>query len=166
MTEQSPWRPTRGRVLGALYPALVLVAVCTVALSALTVWVVAGKAGSPARISVSSGRVFLPYDPGAETAALFVVTNRGGADDRLLKVTSPATGGKITLRRPPPAGSRATSTPEVTSATVPAGGVLSMSPEGLDVTLTSAAGWRVGDTVPFTLHFERSGAVKAVAVVR
>ncbi|WP_347233194.1 hypothetical protein [Streptomyces sp. M2] len=40
-----------------------------------------------------------------------------------------------------------------------------MSPARGDVTLTPRARLRSGDLVPFTLHFEHSGAVKTLAVV-
>jgi hypothetical protein len=40
-----------------------------------------------------------------------------------------------------------------------------MSPYGLDVTIPAKAGRKAGDLVSFTLHFERGGAVKTLAVV-
>ncbi|WP_432040056.1 copper chaperone PCu(A)C [Streptomyces cucumeris] len=162
----SPWRPTRRRLTDAACTVLVLAAVAVLAMSALTVWVKSGKAGSPARITVKSGRVFLPYDAGAETAVLFDIANPGGADDRLLKVASPAVRGQITLRRPPQDRAGGASDIRMASAAVPAGRGLAMSPGGVLVALKSGVGWRVGDLVPFTLYFERSGAVRAVAVVR
>ncbi|MFC8513867.1 copper chaperone PCu(A)C [Streptomyces sp. NPDC057257] len=165
MTAQSLWRPTRRRLTDTLLAVLAPVTVCSVALGGLTTWVGAGKAGSPARIGVSNGRVFLPYGNNKDTAAFFDVTNLGGADDRLVKVTSSATSGEITLSRHRMIGSGAASKADVASAAVPAGGELSMSPNSLDVTLTAKGRLRAGDLVPFTLHFERSGSVRTIAVV-
>ncbi|WP_329546139.1 copper chaperone PCu(A)C [Streptomyces sp. NBC_01356] len=165
MTEQHPWRPTRRRLTDTLLAALAPVAVCSLALGGLTTWVGAGKAGSPARIVVSSGRVFLPYGDSTETAAFFDVSNPGGADDRLVEVTSSATGGEIAISRHSTAGSGAARKEAVSSAPIPAGGELSMSPHGLDVVLRARTGWRAGDLVPFTLHFEHSGAIETIAVV-
>ncbi|GAA3787462.1 copper chaperone PCu(A)C [Streptomyces coacervatus] len=165
MTQQSLWRPTRRRLTDTLLAALAPVAVCSIALGGLTSWVGAGKAGSPARIAVSNGRIFLPYGNTTETAAFFDVTNLGGADDRLLGVTSSATSGEITLSRHRMIGSGVASRADVSSAAVPAGGQVSMSPGSLDVTLTAKAHMRAGDLVPFTLRFEHSGSVETLAVV-
>ncbi|MEU3843796.1 copper chaperone PCu(A)C [Streptomyces sp. NPDC028635] len=165
MTEQKLWRPTRRRLTDTLLAALAPVAACSLALGGLTTWTGAGKAGSPARITVSNARVLLPHGDRTETAALFDIANVGGADDRLLNVTSTATNGRITLSGHRMLGSRAAYKTDLTSAGVPAGGMLSMSPRGVDVTLRAAAGWRAGDLVPFTLHFERSAPVDTIAVV-
>ncbi|WP_342746342.1 copper chaperone PCu(A)C [Streptomyces monashensis] len=148
-----------------LLAALTPVAACSLALGGLTTWAGAGKAGSPARITVSNGRVLLPYGDGTDTAALFDIANVGGADDRLVSVTSNATHSRITLSGHRMLGGRAAYKTDVTSAGVPAGGVLSMSPRGVDLTLRAGSGWRAGDLVPFTLHFERSAPVETIAVV-
>ncbi|MGJ5752400.1 hypothetical protein FB563_0494 [Streptomyces puniciscabiei] len=165
MTEQNLWRPTRRRLTDTLLAALAPVAACSLALGGLTTWAGAGKAGSPARITVSNGRVLLPYGNSTDTAALFDIANVGGADDRLVNVTSTAAHGRITLSGHRMLGGRAAYKTDVTSAGVPAGGVLSMSPRGVDVTLRAGADWRAGDLVPFTLHFERSAPVETIAVV-
>ncbi|MFF8431358.1 MULTISPECIES: copper chaperone PCu(A)C [unclassified Streptomyces] len=165
MTEQSPWRPTRRRLTDTLLAALVPVTACSLALGGLTTWVGAGKAGSPARVTVSKARVLLPYGDTKETAAFFDLSNAGGADDRLVEVTSSRTGGRITLSRHRSTGSGAATKTDTDSAVVPAGRTVSMSPHGLDVNLRAGAGWRTGDLVPFTLHFEHGGAVEALAVV-
>ncbi|MEV6055092.1 copper chaperone PCu(A)C [Streptomyces sp. NPDC052107] len=165
MTEQRPWRPTGRRLTDTLLAALAPVAACSLALGGLTTWAGAGKAGSPARITVSNGRVLLPYGDSTDTAALFDIANVGGADDRLVNVTSTATHGRITLSGHRTLGVRAAYKADVTSAAVPAGGVLSMSPRGVDATLRAGAGWQAGDLVPFTLHFERSAPVVTTAVV-
>ncbi|NUT30885.1 MAG: copper chaperone PCu(A)C, partial [Streptomyces sp.] len=85
------WRPNRRRVADGLLAALAPIAASAVALGGLTTWVNLGNAGSPPRIAVTGGRVFLPYGDVRDTAAFFRITNTGGADDRLLKVTSSAT---------------------------------------------------------------------------
>lgn len=162
----SPWRPNRRRLTDGLAAAIAPVAACSLALGGLTTWVTAGNAGSPARITVSNGRVFLPYGDNTRTAAFFVVTNMGGADDRLTRVTSSGTGGgDIELSRHVAAGRAAASRESVDAVTVRAGGELAMTPDGVDVTLRSAKGWRAGDLVSFTLHFEDSDPVRTLAVV-
>lgn len=165
MTERNLRRPTRRRLTDTLLAALVPVAAGGLALGGLTAWAGAGQAGSPARITVSHGRVLLPYGDSTDTAALFDIANVGGADDRLVNVTSTATQGRITLSGHRMVDGRAAYKADVTSARVPAGGVLSMSPRGVDVTLRAGVGWRAGDLVPFTLHFERSAPVETFAVV-
>ncbi|MFJ2833194.1 copper chaperone PCu(A)C [Streptomyces sp. NPDC087263] len=164
MTENL-WRPTRRRLADTLLAALAPVAACVVALGALTTWTAFGRAGTPAEIEVVSGRVFLPYGDNRDTAAFFRISNSGDGEDRLLKVASPALEDGIELSRHRTTGGAVAYRDTVESVTVPARGGLTMSPHGLDVTLRAEAGWRAGDLVPFTLHFQRSGAVKVVAVV-
>ncbi|POX56515.1 hypothetical protein C3489_05415 [Streptomyces sp. Ru71] len=157
--------PTRRRVADALRAAFAPLAACVLALGGLVGWVGGGWAGSPARVAVVSGRVFLPYGGTTQTAAFFDLANPGGADDRLVQVTSPAVDGTPALSRHRAAGAGTAAKAEVDTATVPAGGTLSMSPHGVDVTLPARAEWRLGDRVPFTLRFERSGTIETVAVV-
>ncbi|MEY9989465.1 copper(I)-binding protein [Streptomyces sp. V4I8] len=159
------WRPTRRRITDGLLAALAPIAACGVALGGLTTWVGSGSAGSPARIVVTDGRVLLPYGDVRDTAAFFRVTNSGGADDRLLKVTSPAVGGDMSLSSHRMTGGNAASARTVDSARVPAGGSLAMSPYGLDVTLRAEPGRQAGTYVPFTLHFEHGGRIDVQAVV-
>lgn len=163
--ESRPWRPSRRRIRDGLLAALAPIAACSVALGGLTTWVNSGAAGSPPRIAVTEGRVFLPYGDVRESAAFFRITNTGGADDRLLKVTSSAVGGEGTLSRHRMTSGRMAYAETVHSARVPAGGSLAMTPFGLDVTLRAKPGWRAGDLVPFTLHFEHGGRVEVSAVV-
>ncbi|MGW7168565.1 copper chaperone PCu(A)C [Streptomyces sp. NPDC054884] len=165
LTGQRLWWPTRRRLTDTLIAALAPVAACSVALGGLTTWAVQDNAGSPARIAVTGGRVFLPFGDTRETAAFFRITNSGGADDRLLKVTSSATGGDATLSRHRMAGGWAAYGQTVESAAVPAGESLAMSPFGTDVTVRAKETWREGDLVPFTLHFARSGRISTLAVV-
>ncbi|WP_210584105.1 copper chaperone PCu(A)C [Streptomyces sp. GESEQ-35] len=160
-----PWRPTRRRLTDTLLAALVPVAACSVTLGGLTTWVSAGKAGTPPRIDVSNARVFLPYGDTTDTAAFFDIANSGGADDRLTGVTSEDVRGKITLSRHRMTGGGAAYAEGVESAAVPAGGELSMSPQGIDSVLRAGADWRTGDLVAFTLHFRHSDPVHVPAVV-
>lgn len=164
-THDALWRPTRRRLTDTLLVALAPVTVCGLALGGLTTWVGAGKAGGPARIAVTNGRVLLPYGETTETAAFFDIANTGDVDDRLVEVTSSGAGGDIALSRHRMIGSGAASREEVASAAVRAGGELSMSPKDLDVTLRAGADWQEGDLVPFTLRFEDSEPVKVLAVV-
>ncbi|ANP52572.1 copper(I)-binding protein [Streptomyces griseochromogenes] len=165
MSERSPWHPTPRRLADAFLAALAPVAACVLALGGLTAWTGAGRAGSPARITVSNARVLLPYGDSTETAAFFDITNAGGANDRLVRVTSSRADGEVTLSRHRGTGSGAAAKTDVDSAVVLAGRVLTMAPHGLDVNLRAGARWRAGDLVPFTLHFERGGAVEVLAVV-
>lgn len=159
------WRPTRRRIADGLLAALAPIAACGVALGGLTTWVASGGAGGPARIAVTDGRVFLPYGEVRDTAAFFRITNTGGADDRLLKVTSSAVDGDMALSRHRMTSGNAASARTVDSARVPAGEGLAMSPFGLDVTLRADPDWQTGTYVPFTLHFERGGRIEVQAMV-
>ncbi|GGS61820.1 copper chaperone PCu(A)C [Streptomyces cinerochromogenes] len=161
----SPRRPARRRPADALRAALAPVAAFGLALAGLTLWVTAGQAGSPPRVQVAPGRVLLPYGGTTETAAFFSLLNSGGADDRLVEVTSAATGGEVALSRHRMSGSGAAYRQSVDSVTVPAGGAVLMSPAGVDVTLRAGKGWKAGDVVPFTLRFEHSGTIRTTAVV-
>ncbi|EPD67254.1 copper chaperone PCu(A)C [Streptomyces sp. HGB0020] len=165
MSTPSLWRPTRRRLTDTLLAAVAPVAAAVLALGGLATWAAAGKAGTPPRIGITNGRVFLPYGDNTETAAFFDVVNVGGADDRLVRVTSSATRGEPVLGRHRMLGGGAASKAVVTSFAVPAGRGLSMSPAGPDVTLTPRARLHSGDLVPFTLHFEHSGAVRTLGVV-
>lgn len=165
MSERHLWRPTRRRLTDTLLAALAPVAACSVALGGLTTWVGAGNAGTPAHVKVTGGRIFLPYGDSRDTAAFFDLANSGGADDRLVSVTSTGADGDVSLSGHRAVGVGAAAKQNVSSVTVPAGRELSMSPHGVDVTLRAGARWQVGDWVPFTLHFERSGPVETIAVV-
>ncbi|MFG2797880.1 copper chaperone PCu(A)C [Streptomyces pseudovenezuelae] len=156
----------RRRLRDGALAALVPVAACSVALAGLTTWAGTGRAGSPARVSVTGGRVLLPSAGVQETAAFFRVTNRGGSGDRLIRVTSPAAPGGITLARHRMNEGNGAYRTGIDSVEIPAGGSLAMSPQGVDLTVPATAGeWSSGDLVPFTLEFRRSGRVKVLAVV-
>ncbi|MHA5053711.1 copper chaperone PCu(A)C [Streptomyces sp. SD15] len=165
MTEHL-WRPTRRRLTDTLLAALAPVAACGVALGGLTTWVGSGNAGNPPRIEVTAGRVFLPYGDNRDTTAFFRISNSGDADDRLVGVSSSATGGgDIALSRHGTTGGGRAYREPVDSALVPAHAGLTMSPHGLDTTVRARAGWRAGDLVPFTLTFRHGGRIKVLAVV-
>ncbi|MFE0100454.1 copper chaperone PCu(A)C [Streptomyces sp. NPDC059009] len=152
------------RTADALRAALAPVAASAVALCGLVLWTGSGAAGSPPRIEVDAGRVFLPYGDTTDTAAFFRITNSGGADDQLVSVTAPGVD-DVMLGRYAPLGGGAASMRMVGSATVPARATLAMAPDGLDIMLTARADWRVGDRVRFELTFRHGGRVAAEAVV-
>lgn len=156
----------RRRLTDTLLAVLVPVAACSVALAGLTTWVGAGNAGSPARVHVTDGRVLLPSDGAENTAAFFRISNEGGAADRLVGVTSPDAPGGVTLARHRMAGGGTAYRSVIDSVGIPARDSLTMSPYGVDLTVTPTAGkWRAGDLVPFTLEFRRSGRIKMLAIV-
>ncbi|MGX1563248.1 copper chaperone PCu(A)C [Streptomyces sp. NPDC055506] len=167
MTGQRPWRPTRRRLADTLLAAVAPVAACGLALGGLSVWTAYGNAGTPASITVTDGKVFAPTGTTPDTAAFFRITNSGGAPDRLLRVTTAEAGDRgLTLSRHVMTSSNTASDRTVSSVGIPAGRSLVMSPAGFDVIVpVKKGGWRTGDLVAFTLHFEHSGAVKSLAVV-
>ncbi|MFI6549424.1 copper chaperone PCu(A)C [Streptomyces prunicolor] len=146
--------------------ALVPVAACSVALAGLTAWTGTGKAGTPARMRVTEGRLLLPSVGAEETAAFFRVANEGGSADRLIRVTSPRAPGGVALSRHRMTEGNGAYSTAIDSVDIPAGDSLAMSPTGVDLTVSSASGqWRSGDLVPFTLEFRRSGRITVLAVV-
>ncbi|MEK8173512.1 copper chaperone PCu(A)C [Streptomyces sp. M19] len=116
----------------------------------------------PGRPEVAEARLLLPSNPDA-TAAFFRLRNRGGADDALVRVTSPATGRAMLSRRVVRAG--AGSMRMVSSAALPAHGTLRMSASGLDVMVQDPPPLRAGDRVPFVLHFRDSAPLRVMARV-
>ncbi|MFB7183336.1 copper chaperone PCu(A)C [Streptomyces sp. NPDC056257] len=155
--------PGGRRLREGLIAVLAPVTACLTALVGLTAWTTAGAAGTPARIEVGIGRVFLPYADRERTAAFFRITNTGGSGDRLVSVTSPVVESVMLSRHEK--GTGADSMRMVPSAEIPAGSTLEMTPSTLDVMMTVKGRWRVGDAVPFVLHFRNSGPVQAVAFV-
>ncbi|MEU2264535.1 copper chaperone PCu(A)C [Streptomyces sp. NPDC019645] len=154
------------RGLTDVLPAVLApLAACAVALGGLTTWVGTGSAGTPPRIDVVPGRVLLPYGADRDTAAYFEVANSGGSADRLTGATSPSARGEITLTRHRGTDAGAAYRDTISSAAVPAGSALSMSPHGVSLAFRPEGRWRAGDIVPMTLHFEHGGQVRTVAVV-
>ncbi|MFE2943137.1 copper chaperone PCu(A)C [Streptomyces sp. NPDC059255] len=160
------WRPTRGRLREALLASAAPVIASVVALGALTTWTNSGAAGGGPRIGISDSRIFLQYGGGEYTSAYFRISNSGEADDELVSVTSPELA-EAMLSRDRSNGDGAASMTMVDSATVPRGRTLAMSPYGLNVMVKTKTKthWRLGDTVPFVLHFRHSGPRKTQAVV-
>ncbi|MFD6229268.1 copper chaperone PCu(A)C [Streptomyces sp. NPDC060232] len=156
--------PGRRSLREGLPATLVPVIACLTMLVGLTAWTTAGAAGSPARIDVGVGRVLLPAAGKEGTTAFFRIANTGDSDDQLVGVTSPVADG-ITLNRHERAGEEDEVTRTVTSANIPAGDFLVMTPATLDLTIKVKTRRRVGDAMPFVLHFRRSGPVDAVAFV-
>lgn len=102
----------------------------------------------------------------ARTAAVyFTAINRSGESDRITSASSPASdraemhatiheGDIMRMRR-------------VISVDVPAGGRAEFKPNGFHVMLTGLKGpLNAGDTVPLTLHFDRSGDRTVAVTVR
>ncbi|MFE9633540.1 copper chaperone PCu(A)C [Streptomyces sp. NPDC006463] len=158
------WRPTQRRLREAYLAAAAPVIACLVGLCGLTAWAGSGAAGTPPRVAVDDGHVFLPYADKENTAAFFRISNLGGADDQLVAVTSPAVE-RAMLSRHRSAGTGADSMSMTGPLTVPAGGTVSMSPFEVDVMVTVKERWRAGQMVPFVLHFRHSGPVETIAVV-
>ncbi|MFD9083282.1 copper chaperone PCu(A)C [Streptomyces erythrochromogenes] len=156
--------PGRRSLRDGLLATLVPVMACMTMLVALTAWTRAGAAGTPARIDVGVGQVFLPYAGRERTAAFFRIANTGGSDDQLVSVTSPAAD-EIMLNRHERVGGGGDAMRAVSSANIPAGSVVHMTPSTLDLMVRVKTRRQVGDAVPFVLHFRRSGPVAAVAFV-
>ncbi|MEV7218870.1 copper chaperone PCu(A)C [Streptomyces sp. NPDC093681] len=159
------WVPTRRRLADTALAALAPVCACVLALGGLAVWTSTGNAGTPARIGVTDARLFLPSQGVPETAAFFRITNTGGARDRLVEVTSPEVAEGISLSSHRMTATGAAYRWPTDSLPILAGRTLDMSSLTSDVTVPATARWEAGDLVPFTLHFERSGRVEALAVV-
>ncbi|CAL9348796.1 copper chaperone PCu(A)C [Streptomyces sp. enrichment culture] len=161
----SVWTPTRRRLADTALAALAPVCACVLALGGLAVWTATGNAGTPARIGVTDARLFLPSRGVPETAAFFKIINTGGAQDRLMGVTSSDVTEGISLSSHRMTTGGAAYRWPTESLSIPAGGTLDMSPHSSDVTVPAATRWAEGDLVPFTLHFEHSGRMEVLAVV-
>ncbi|MYU07225.1 copper chaperone PCu(A)C [Streptomyces sp. SID8366] len=156
----------RRRVRDGALAVLAPVVACCAALAGLTAWVGAGRAGSPARVRVTEGRVLLPSVGVPETAAFFRVANDGGSADTLVRITARGVPGDVALSRHVMTRGNTAYRAETDSVSVAAGERLAMSPIGVDLTVpVPSKAWRSGDLVPFTLEFRRSGPVRVLAVV-
>ncbi|WFB06493.1 copper chaperone PCu(A)C [Streptomyces sp. LX-29] len=149
--------------LSSVRTALAPVAAFAVALGGLTAWTAAGAAGTPAELSVTRARMLLPSNPDI-TAAFFDIRNEGGADDELVRITSPATDGRIMLSRNIDRNGVGTMR-MVESTTVPADDTLRMSTSSVDVMVDDPPPLRAGDRMPFTLHFRDSDPIRVEALV-
>ena len=147
--------------MSALKAALVPVAAGAVTMAALSIWTVTGHAGSPARIHVENAWVMTPTAP--QTAAYFTVANTGDAADDLLEVRTPIADMTMLGRQVTHAG--AGQMVMGGALTVPAHGVVRMTPFTADVMFRPRDPLPVGRRVPFTLVFRHSGPVRVTAVV-
>ncbi|MFB6957693.1 copper chaperone PCu(A)C [Streptomyces sp. NPDC056309] len=129
------WIPARPRLTDALLTAMAPVCACVLALGGLSLWAASGNPGSPRRIGVTHARLYLPFGDVPETAAFFRVTDTSRAPDRLLKVTSPAVAGEISLSRHRMIKEASAYREATGSLPVPAGGTLVTSPHTGDVTV-------------------------------
>ncbi|SCD82542.1 hypothetical protein GA0115252_120511 [Streptomyces sp. DfronAA-171] len=119
----------------------------------------AGADDAKPELKVSTG--YVPQPVGHDMAAgFFVVTNKGGAD-RLTSVTSPLAA-EVTLHSTKDGEMR-----EQDSFTVPAHGRLDFARGGNHLMFERLRHTpKRGETVTVTLHFAKSGAVKAVLPVK
>ncbi|MFF4602884.1 copper chaperone PCu(A)C [Streptomyces sp. NPDC001339] len=127
---------------------------CLATLGMLTAWTVTGNAGTPAQLTVTEGLVLVPSGSEA-TAAFFTIRNSGGADDVLTGVTGPA-GHRAMLGRTVDIGRNARSMAMVRTVTVPAGGIVRMTPTTLDIMISPPPALAPGDQLTVTLHFRDS----------
>ncbi|MEU3190736.1 copper chaperone PCu(A)C [Streptomyces sp. NPDC006992] len=151
----------RGPVAVAATPVLA----CGLSLAGLGAWTAGGNAGSPARLAVTGGHVYQRLGNTPETAAFFTITNTGGSPDRLLAVSSPHTKVPPALSRHRMTRSGAAYRWPVEGVAIPAEDELTMDPHGTDVTVRPEGDWRLGQRIPFTLHFERGGPLTVLATV-
>ncbi|THA50188.1 copper chaperone PCu(A)C [Streptomyces sp. A1136] len=156
-------RPARVRLRETYLAAAVPVISCLVCLCGLTAWVGTGAAGTPPRIAVEDGRVFLPYADEGNTAAFFRISNLGGSEDQLISVTSPAVEQSV-LSRHRSTGTGADSMKMTGPVDIPAGGTVDMSPFGVDVMVKVKERWQAGQVIPFVLHFRHHGPVETIAI--
>ncbi|GAA0479152.1 copper chaperone PCu(A)C [Streptomyces stramineus] len=161
MTSPSP-DPGRGRLAGLARAALVPVAACAVTLGGLGAWTLSGAAGRPVAVTVEDARVLLPLGTD-DTAAFFRLRNDGDVADELIGVDVPTAGGAMLSRTVVKKG--AGFMRMVPSMPVPARGTLEMTPDGMDIMVTSPPRLRLGDRLPFTLRFRESGPVRVEALV-
>ncbi|MFJ3928467.1 copper chaperone PCu(A)C [Streptomyces sp. NPDC090022] len=155
----------RRRLPEGLSAVVAPVAACAVALGSLTVWAGAGYAGSPPRLDVTDGRIWVSFGDTPYTSAYFRLTNSGGSDDRLVKVTLPGVTDAIGFSGHRMLGANTATDEKRGSIAVPAGRTVTMSPSGVNVTVPSDRTRREGDILFFTLHFERGGPMEVPAVV-
>lgn len=107
-----------------------------------------------------------PAIAGGETAAYFVVTNPGTADDALLSVSSPDAE-MAGLHKTSTDASGMTGMAPVPEIAIPAGGSVTLAPGGFHVMLTALSrDLPAGNTLVLHLVFRNAGAVTVPATVR
>ncbi|MEW2546194.1 copper chaperone PCu(A)C [Streptomyces sp. NPDC047002] len=151
------------RAAGALRAAVAPVLCCGLALAGLGAWSAGGHAARPSRVTVSEGTVYRPPLDARTTAAFFRIDNTGPAGDTLDAVSSPATGPAALTRTvlADHAGTMRMGEP----VRVPAHGSVRMTAYGQDVMVSLRRIPRLGEHLPFTLHFRYAGDISAEAVV-
>ncbi|WP_103503448.1 MULTISPECIES: copper chaperone PCu(A)C [unclassified Streptomyces] len=151
-----PWRSAARAGLPPLAAGLLT-------LACLTAWAAAGKAGSPAEVTVGQGTVFLPVlDTQPTTGVFFDIGNTGGSDDELLAVRTECGEAMFADRELTRGAGRMIMIPRITVA---AGTTLEMSPFTPNVMLSVNRPLTNGERVDFVLTFRQAGEVPATAVV-
>jgi copper(I)-binding protein len=142
-----------------LLPALLAVGLTTAALIAFA-W---NADGAPAGIVVTEAWA-RATPPGAATAAVYItIENRGAEADRLLKITSPASGSAMLHETIEADG--VSKMREVAGGIAP-GATLEMKPGGLHIMLMGLAGsLKEGDAISLTLDFEKAEDVTVEAKI-
>jgi copper(I)-binding protein len=147
--------------MSAARAALAPVAAAAVTLGGLSAWAMTGYAGRPPGIHVADAWVMRPTAP--QTAAYFTVANTGDAADDLLEVRSPAAATTMLGRQSTRDG--AGQMVMGGTLTVPAHGIVRMTPFTVEVMLRPRDPLPAGRRVPFTLVFRHSGSLHVTAIV-
>ncbi|MCA1218574.1 copper chaperone PCu(A)C [Streptomyces sp. 8L] len=153
----------RSRLADTVRAVAAPVLCCALALLALTAWSRSGLANRPSSVSVSRGTLYRPLLDARTTAAFFRIDNTGPTDDTLVSVTSTATGPAVPARTRTRHGA-GTMRMGVTLP-VPAHSSVRMNASEQDVMVELRHPLRLGERVPFVLHFRYAGDVEAVAEV-
>jgi copper(I)-binding protein len=143
---------------GGLARAAAAPAACAAALiGLLSAWVSAGGAGTVAKVRIEVSLAAIPMTSFTSRAAgpssahaYLTIRNLAGAADELTGGASPAAR-RVTLTTGP--------------VTIPAHGVVTLSPFGADVTLAGVRHLLAGQHVPLTLFFRHGGRVTVEATV-
>lgn len=108
----------------------------------------------------------MPTPKSAKTAAgFFTVANTGGADDRLLSVTSPRAK-SVEIQEMAVDGTKTKLRP-TDGVAVPAGAAVTLNDKGTRLVFNGInAPFKDGETVPVKLTFEKSGTVDATLTVK
>jgi copper(I)-binding protein len=135
-----------------------LIGACVAAVLTAGTFLVACGSGSPgskdSELSVSGAYIPLPATPGGMGAGYLTVTNNGGGDDQLVKVTSPAAK-SVTMHR-----STGSTMEEADTLPVPAHGALKLDRGGNHLMIM---GWQqnpaVGEQLELDLTFAKGATI-------